>query len=139
MKALVVIILSLIFSSCCTKKDCSIENYPNLTIRLPYQKGLVRIVDQNNQQIDSLNFRSGIFRINYAKDVADIRNLSYMVYTNNTLHDSITNIGFEIYEYENKCNQCFLANNAETAIDFRSLTCEVNGRVEVNNLDIVID
>lgn len=127
-------IISILFfcSGCCTKKLCKYEHYPTLNVKIGdfniSGKGHVNVLDHiSGVAIDSFEFYSNTFEIRYINDEFDLRGKDYFIFSGSNRIDSITNIEFEIYEFYNDCNKCFLAEGGGNATDFKNLKYTLNG------------
>lgn len=135
-----VVVISLITISCCTKKDCGYKNYPNIRIESEFASyfDLFTVDTTLNEIIDSNRYFGSYFYLGYS-EAEDIRKYTYLIKRNSNLIDTITKIEFEIIEYMNDCNTCFLANNSSIAIDYTNLKLKLNNLLLINENHIVLD
>lgn len=137
---ILVVIISLLNNSCCTKKDCGYKNYPNIRIESEFASyfDLFKVDTTINEIIDSNRYFGSYFYLGYS-EAEDIRKYTYIIKRNSNLIDTISKIEFDLIEYMNDCNTCFLVNNSSTAIDYTNLKLKLNNHLLLNNDHIVLD
>jgi hypothetical protein len=135
--------ITVTLASCCTDVECTFKHYPSLSVELvdfnASGNGVVKVFDSTSVlAINSFGYQYNNFHIDYIESEKDIRTLTYIVQSEGGRSDTISKINFEVFDFVNNCNTCFLMKQREIATNYRNLEYYLNGKKYQNTADIKI-
>ena len=130
----------LIISSCCTEKDCDVDNFPQISFALSQNDNQqtvfkrINILGKASQEIiDSIILENTQdFTLNkwvmqeVFDDKREFKQYDYMLITNAKEY-SVHSINYERTSEKTECNTCFpFGDGSATVTDFNSLAFKIN-------------
>ena len=127
MKYFYLIVFVALFSSCCTKKDCEIKEYPNIPIGYKgFSSGDLadaKIFLTNKMDYQIIDSSSNIHSINhyFGDKRIEAKDYNFIIVTKFT-RDTVHKMDYEYVQKTVDCNSCFLikdnANKQTTLVNF---------------------
>lgn len=151
---LLMMIVGMCLTSCCTEKDCDQDNYPQIVVRYSG----INIIDLNGKRIyvldketheliDSVEFSNSDNHLTIDKwlmydifgDMREFKQYDYLLKLSNR-QDSVTNIKYDRTVELIDCNSCFpVGDGSATITDFENLEFSINDVSYVESDTVVIE